>query len=880
MAVYFPVPNSRPLPTSKPDIDKILNGLTRTPADILGEPPLPPLPPPSSSKSSLSYHDAVAITHAFPDPVSILGEPPLPKQLPPRKPKKRARAAPPTDTKPKRRKKEDKLPSLTVTIPKSVLPPKQNSNQSPRPSAAHKKTKAEPAFVNDKPLNNAHKPTLRQEAPTVTKTENVLKRPGKGKLSDSVPLVPKVKVRSSPHPAQDPKNARKEKDTRSKPRSSLPNPTDAAKGARKIKEQPTLRSSPLQASTVKDTSKDKLPKTKLRSAPVRSAKAKEARKENAVIGIKLRSSPVRPPDVKDAPKEKSTRRPKLRSAPGPHSDSAKNDSKKLPKKPPHSVPTSRPAPRVPRSEPVPSKSTSPEPSRKLSSSAKPARRASSSKADSDNRPSKAVAKDRRDDKTSSRRRDDSPEPRPERLSRRKDDTPERRRRGDRDYARSQRESSVDGKRRDFERKRAKDIDDDLSDKVLRRSKNRDAERSTDSDRDYDRVSEQSSEKRPVKGRNIDRRRRDSEVEYDRYTESGFGSKKGGEKRKREADRVHNSERDRKLGRKDGRKDASSGSDTPGRSPQERDDSLSPRHPRLRSARPESDDNLKDRVQPKGNRDAKNGHNSDSSVPEKTKQQFPKFRSVAVTPSGVPKVPESSGLVSRPVREPPASSSARPAGVKFGQEVSALMTSEERRKSADDLKRLLAEQKDLLSQFDSLTKLCDEYLSKKKHDDFEETVKKAFRVYFKLCLKKETQLRMLQRTNQEWAHVRKEVLGRYKYLTKNFGPMRVEELRQLGRTKTAQFISHQVHKGYFRIFMLQRCWDKEQRSFESDVRRTVNDLFRDGTLGRRDLFGRSAWFVRQALEDYAKLLPLLDAITSDWGDGDHIAGFEMSIPSDC
>ncbi|PXF42602.1 hypothetical protein BWQ96_00638 [Gracilariopsis chorda] len=75
---------------------------------------------------------------------------------------------------------------------------------------------------------------------------------------------------------------------------------------------------------------------------------------------------------------------------------------------------------------------------------------------------------------------------------------------------------------------------------------RDAERSTDSDGDYDRVSDEISEKRPVKGRNIDRGHRDSQVEYDRHTESGLRSTKGDEEPKHEADGLHDSERDRKV----------------------------------------------------------------------------------------------------------------------------------------------------------------------------------------------------------------------------------------------------------------------------------------------------------------------------------------------
>ncbi|CAN8071651.1 unnamed protein product [Agarophyton chilense] len=117
-----------------PRIKRILHSMTRTPAEILGECPLPPLSPPPFRPSPISYEAALAITLRFPDPITILGEEPLPKHLPlprhlpPIKPKLKNQArlssVKEQSVAPRKRKrKETDAPSVKTTGLKSVLPP-------------------------------------------------------------------------------------------------------------------------------------------------------------------------------------------------------------------------------------------------------------------------------------------------------------------------------------------------------------------------------------------------------------------------------------------------------------------------------------------------------------------------------------------------------------------------------------------------------------------------------------------------------------------------------------------------------------------------------------------------------------------------------------
>eukprot|EP00737_Agarophyton_chilense_P001044 gb/GEZJ01001159.1/.p1 GENE.gb/GEZJ01001159.1/~~gb/GEZJ01001159.1/.p1 ORF type:complete len:640 (-),score=80.60 gb/GEZJ01001159.1/:1390-3309(-) len=207
------------------------------------------------------------------------------------------------------------------------------------------------------------------------------------------------------------------------------------------------------------------------------------------------------------------------------------------------------------------------------------------------------------------------------------------------------------------------------------------------------------------------------------------------------------------------------------------------------------------------------------------------------------------------------------------------TQEELGSLAKKLEQLAAEQRELLGHFDTLDKLCNSFYSKKAHNDFEEVARKAFGVLFKFCLKKETEMRVRKRTNGGWQEARNQALANYKYLARQFGSQRILELEKIGRTRTARFLSHQVRKIYVRIFILQRCWNREQRMGENEMKSLMNSLHREGSSAdmNKALSQRETGYIANLLDDHANIVGLLDSLMSDWNDGDDQAGFEITMP---
>ncbi|CAN8063737.1 unnamed protein product, partial [Agarophyton chilense] len=484
MAALIPK-NGSPLPPSS--IEDILEAMTRTPTQILGEPPLSPLPKRPVQPPCISYEAALAITRSYVDPITLLGESPLPKHLPPKKPRKRARLHSDDElpnTPPKRRKKGANIPSITITVPKkseagvslsvgekpSVDPIKQGKSlkltvrlpkKTPTALGPVSPSKKEEGVAGCSKPESATKPSAKEPSAKEPSKQSRRRKEKSRPRSSPIPASEAVSVqtarRSSPAPESDSQHARKRKDRpalRSSPapladtndvkkvidksRSSAAVVSDK-KGDRKDAERPMFKSSTVPFSEPKDSRK-----SSDRSKPKCSAAEYSDSKESD--GRKSKPSPAARADTKES-KRKGDRQKSHKSA--LRESESKDGASRSVKKPPSSVPLSRPVVRIPRSEPAAPRSTSPEAPRKdKSAKATKGNRGSCGKKET-TVSRKSSEKERRNEQSISRRRESSVE---------------RSRRNVTKLSRRRRESSVEvvpscSKLRDTRKLRSK-VDDD------------------------------------------------------------------------------------------------------------------------------------------------------------------------------------------------------------------------------------------------------------------------------------------------------------------------------------------------------------------------------------------------------------------------------------
>eukprot|EP00178_Gracilaria_changii_P020312 TRINITY_DN58_c0_g1_i1.p2 TRINITY_DN58_c0_g1~~TRINITY_DN58_c0_g1_i1.p2 ORF type:complete len:876 (-),score=188.99 TRINITY_DN58_c0_g1_i1:17636-20263(-) len=816
-------------------------------------PPPPKKAPTRNLKSEPSAHKPLKVTVKLPknlQPAFRSISPPAQHQQSSTKPKPDAVAKPPPSSSSKSRSKPSRRDKEKLSRRASTTPPPHLTEP-----PSHNKRRASPA-----PLHDTH--DVKKANP------------------------PLLSFRSSALPPPDVNDVRTDMH---RPKSTSLSPSSSSEPPK-----PLLRSSPLPPSERKDATK-----ASDRSRAHNAVEPKQSERRT------LKSSPVKAADANALNKQTD-------SVKAQKSTSRQNDMNhtvsKSARKPPASVPLAAVNARVPRSEPAAFRSSSPDVLKKSDASKLVAV------------PRASSGRERRSEKN---------------MSRRSDDLTERRRRDDKELPRKRREGSVDcaaprSKARDAAKRRSRTQDEALSDvdHVLSRTVERDGVGEKERDRlaemevvrtkgkdkarkgvrdhrmGVDKDSEMDkSTRRDEKGherdgsREKDKQReresvemerekhRDGERDRDRDRDklrSKVAEKPRDRGLKRDLERSGGTEKERE--RKTMRKDVGHESDAVSRRSKEREDVPSSGTTQVHSRgalgfRSEP----ADKVQTKNVREAKNDTAGAEKDKDRTKDTTPRKGMLRLRSKPANAIKEcvvgesKSTEASRNVKEAasPASTHADP----LPRPSRNALTEEELRLSARKLEQLASEQRELLSQFDSLTKLCDDFLSKEKHNDFEETAKSAFKVFFKYCLKKETEMRLRKGTHREWIETRQEILAKYRYLTRQFGAQRISELEKIGRTQTALFLSHQVHKVYVRMFILQRCWSKELRNMESEMRSVMNYLDREGSAVDKNkaLTQRKTHSIASLLNDYANIVCLFDTIVSDWSDGDDQAGFELTMP---
>lgn len=208
----------------------------------------------------------------------------------------------------------------------------------------------------------------------------------------------------------------------------------------------------------------------------------------------------------------------------------------------------------------------------------------------------------------------------------------------------------------------------------------------------------------------------------------------------------------------------------------------------------------------------------------------------------------------------------------------------RRSRPLEMESLFSERQKLEAEYSAAKDQLEELLNQKKYDEFEETARRAFRLGFEIGLSMESELRLEKQLKgaKERKKRKREITDHYKYLTQKLVSHCVADLERAGRVSALPHFRRGIQKVYLRMFIVQRIWDADQRTRESDAARVLDEMLlerREGNeskVSRAKLSMENLQSLKDVTEGFSNIISVYESAIHSSEDSCEEAGNECSM----